>query len=378
MADPRPKLESDRFHWTVRAAAFVAVLVVGVFSLRIVLVNAFLYVLWADALSYAEGARHVFAGTTPYSAMQLTGPYFLDDASFGLGFVYPPTGAYLLAPFLFGEPFWYVWNALSLAAVVGVVLLIVRQELGRLTAVVAIATAALAVTLLQPGLSELRTGYLSPMVAAAFGAAWLWPRWSAFPALLFGLIKVFPGAALVWTVRKGGHWVAPLVGAIAAALLVTVVHPSFLSDWITSIGNAVPGCPEFALFSFGCLGIPVVGYVVAGVLLIAAWRVPRDDVSFLLLGLALTAPLPDIYWGNLMVPMIAGIPLALRLARPTLERLGVATVGAADEEHQRELVDHIPESAHSGISASSPADRTASRGSTRRRAAPASGSGRSA
>jgi Glycosyltransferase family 87 len=304
----------------VKIVGFIALMALGALSLRISLTNAFLYAHWADAKSYAEGARRVYASLTPYSEVQLGGPYPLDDVAHGFGFVYPPSGAYLLVPFTLEEPFWYVWNALSIVAVVGVVLLIVSRELGRLSVPMAFAVGAVAVTLFQPGLTDLKTGYLSPMVAAAMGSMWVWPRWSAIPSLVFGLIKVFPAAGLLWTIRKRGAWKLPLLVAVLVFAVVTVANPTFLADWLTALRNAEPGCPEFAFVSFGCLGMPLVGYLAAAVLLGLAWRATRDDVSFLLLGLAMTVPYPDIYWGNLMVPMIAGIPLAIRLTRHWLRR----------------------------------------------------------
>jgi hypothetical protein len=299
----------------VRIAGLVALMALGALSLRIALTNAILYVNWGDALTYAEGARRVYAGVTPYSDMQLAGPYPLDDASFGFGFVYPPSGAYLLGPFVLGEPFWYLWNAMSIVAVFGVVVLIVRREVGGLTGVGVVATVAAAATVLQPGLTDLKTGYLSPMIAAAFGAMWLWPQFSAVPAVLFGLIKLFPAAGVMWAIRKGGAWRRPVALGTVVFVLATVLHPQFLADWVTALGNAESGCPEFALWSFHCLGIPLVGYLMALVLLAASWFARRDDVSFVLLALAITVPLPDVYWGNLMVPIIAAIPLVISETR---------------------------------------------------------------
>jgi hypothetical protein len=304
----------------VKAVGLVAILAVAALSLRISLTNAFVYVNWADARSYAEGARRVFAAVSPYSEMQLAGPYPIDHASFGLGFVYPPSGAYLLAPFTIGEPFWYLWNALSFVALIGVVLLMVRRELGGLSLTASVAVAALGVTLFQPGLTDLETGYLSPMIAAATGVLWLWPRWSGWISVLLGLVKVFPAAGLLWAMRRGQEWKAPLVVGGVVVMVVTIAQPSFLADWVTALGNAEAACPAFAFVSFGCLGVPWLGYVAASGLLAAAWRAARDDASFLLLGLAMTVPYPDLYWGNLMVPMVAAIPLVIRMSRQWIAR----------------------------------------------------------
>jgi hypothetical protein len=301
--------------WVGRNAALFGVVVAGALALFNVLLNAFGLANWADALTYAEGARRIYAGSSPYGAFQLSGPYPLDAAAYGEGFVYPPTGAYLLAPFVLGEPFWILWNILSIAAVIGVFTLVVRRELGGLNRASTLATVSIGMIVFMPALSELKTGYLSPMVAVGVGCMWLWPRWSAIPALGFGLIKAFPAIGLLWTIRKGGQWKVPLAVALGFGIAVTVVQPGFLAEWTVALANAEPACPSFALPSLGCLGIPLVGYVLAAVLGVVAWRVAQDDVAFLLLGLAMTVPLPDLYWGNLMVPIIAGIPLAIRLSR---------------------------------------------------------------
>jgi hypothetical protein len=337
MTAVRSIISVARESWLVRLAGFIAMMGIGALSLRISLTNAFVYAHWADAMSYAEGARRVYAGLTPYSAMQLAGPYRLDDVIVGLGFVYPPSGAYLLLPFTIGEAFWYAWNALSIVVLIGIVLLVVRRELGRLSIPMAFAVGTVAVTVFQVGITDLKTGYISPMVAAAMGSLWLWPRWSAIPSLAFGFIKVFPAAGLLWTIRKRGVWKGPLLAAAATAVLITIAHPDWLADWLNALGNARPACPEYALPSLSCLGLPtVVGYLAGIVALIASWRARRDEVSFLLLGLAMTVPLPDIYWGNLMVPMVAAIPLVITQSRRWLDqRLAVPASDAPVSETGR-------------------------------------------
>lgn len=316
MAGVRSVVTVARESRLVRVTGFIALMAIGALSLRISLTNAFLYANWVDAISYAEGARRVYASMTPYSEMQLAGPYALDEVIVGQGFVYPPSGAYLLLPFTLGEPFFLAWNALSIVALIGIVLLMVRREAGRLSGPMAFAVGAVAVTMFQVGIADLKAGYVSPMVAAGMGSMWLWPRWSAVPSLLFGLIKVFPAAGLLWTMRKHGEWKVPLLLATLFLALITITHPGYLADWLTAIANAAAACPPYALPSVACLGLPtIVGYVAGIALLFSSWRAHRDDVSFLLLALAMTVPLPDIYWGNLMVPMVAAIPLVVHESR---------------------------------------------------------------
>ncbi len=243
---------------------------------------------WADALSYAEGSGRIWGGTSPYSAMQLAGPYWLDAAAWGRGFVYPPSGALLLVPFTLGEAFFYAWNLLSIAALVAVVLLIVRRELGRLPFPAALGIAAVA--LAHPAMAGLRTGYMSPMVAAAVGAMWLWPRWSAIPALLFGAIKVYPLMGLVWTVRTEGcrrHSSRHLGGSSSVGDIGSST-PGYWTDWLRRVGKLRARLPGLRAPSFACAGRPASDTWSRSALLIGAWGVRNDRLSFAFLGLAMT------------------------------------------------------------------------------------------
>ena len=127
---------------------------IAALSLRISLTNAFVYANWADAMSYAEGARRVLRRSLAVQRHATVWAIPARDAAImGHGFVYPPSGAYVLAPFTLDEPFFYFWNALSYVVVIWIVLLMVRREVGRrLSVPMAFAVGAMAVIAFQVGL----------------------------------------------------------------------------------------------------------------------------------------------------------------------------------------------------------------------------------
>ena len=188
---------------------------------------------------------------TPYSDWQLAGPYGLEDAANGLGFVYPPSGAYLLWPFTLGEAFWYAWNVVSIVAVIGIVLLMVHREVGRMSA---------------PWHSRLEPSRPLPSRSGSRpedrlsvthggcrdGQHVALASLVGHPVSTLGLIKIFPAMGLLWTIRKNGVWKVPLLVAAVIAVLITVAQPTYFTDWLTALGNAEPGCPENSLWSFAC------------------------------------------------------------------------------------------------------------------------------
>ena len=128
---------------------------------------------------------------SPYSAMQLAGPYPLHEIAGGNGFVYPPTAAYPLVPLLLdGAP--YVWERPECLRLAAVALAIVRREWGRLTTAGWLVAGA--IILSQPGLYEVREGQMSPLIAASVDAMWLWPRQSGYLAVAGALFELYPVA----------------------------------------------------------------------------------------------------------------------------------------------------------------------------------------
>jgi hypothetical protein len=250
--------------------------------------------------------------------MQLAGPYQLDDAAWGMGFVYAPMVSFLFAPLLV-DPVPYLWNLLNVAAFVTVGLAIVRKEWGHMGGLGT--TVTLAVLLVQPGLREVNEGQVSPAIAALFGAMWIAPRWSGVLAGAAGAIKLFPLLGLVWAWRQRAPLIGPLAITAVVSLIGLVFVPGWYRDWIVALVNARPGCPSIALPSFGCAGVGWVGYAMAFGLAIAARFLRRDENAFALLSVAFIVPAADLYWGYMLIPFLGFLPLAIRLLGAASGRL---------------------------------------------------------
>jgi hypothetical protein len=247
---------------------------------------------WSDAVSYAYGAVRFWIGESPYTAMQ-SSPYPLDAAAWGQGFIYPPPAAILLRGFAFGEPFWIVWNLVSVAALVYVA--------WRLLGNWGIPTG-----LVMASFANLEAGQTSGMMSALVGMMWI--HRSAAPPVLGGLLKIFPLVGVVWTIRtRGSLW--PLA-IIPVALLLP-----YWPDWFAAWRNGYAGCPPWGLPSFTCIGVPWLGYVIAGACLAGVLLVRSDAAAFALLGVAMVAPAPDLYTGYLIIPAMAALPLVSRMLR---------------------------------------------------------------
>ena len=266
----------------------------------------------ADVSSYRAGAAKALNFESPYSAMQLAGPYPLDAAAWGRGFVYPPPVAFLFAPLLIDSSA-SVWNLVNVTAFVLVALAIARHEWGPLGPVAGLV--ALAVILRQPGLGEVYEGQMSPLIAAAVGMMWLRPKAAGSWAVAAGVFKIFPLAGLVWAARQGGSVLKP-IGLLAVVGFVSfILMPGWWRDWVTSISNARAACPTIALPSFSCVGFGWFGYLLAGTLCLGSLKLRRDDVAFATLTVGMVIGAPDIYWGYLLIPFIGLLPLGSHMAR---------------------------------------------------------------
>ena len=291
-----------------------------------------------DARSYAAGGHHFIAGLPVYAPFQLAGPYGLGDAAWGQGFVYPPTAALLFAPL----------GMLDLTGL-GLVFTAALGLLGILAYRVAIDAGlprkpailvALIVTISGPAVNAWDSGNVNLLVADALLASWLWPLSSGYLAVIGGMVKMFPGAGLVWTLRKGGPiWRPILLGLGIVALSTLVVGPAGWHDFLAAFANGrsmswywIPS-PTTALGP----GVgTVVGYGLAAVALAGVWRIRDERLAFALLGLAMILPAPDWWSHYLIMPITAGLPwVCTRLAsiagRMSQSRAGV--LGMASSDH---------------------------------------------
>jgi hypothetical protein len=201
-----------------------------------------------------------------------------------------------------GEWTFYVTNLMGLIAFVGVAVLIARQHAlpWRLVAMFG------AMALAHPGFRELREGQVTPLIAAAIGGLWLFPKASGWLGVAAGMVKVFPGLGLLWALRQRASLIAPIGLAIAGLLL----GGGLWIDWLEVMLNARPGCPDFALPSIGCVtGVPALGWSAAALIAALALKMRSDRVAFFLLAVAMICPVADLYWGHLMVPFMGALPL---------------------------------------------------------------------
>lgn len=266
-----------------------------------------------DFRSYYAAGLHVASDAPIYPTFEFA-PYPLARAAGGQGFVYSPLAALVSVPLtiLPLQPAYAVSTGIFVAAFTVVVLAIVRRA--GLTGRRSLLVVLLLVLLNGPVLSNLKTGNWNLLVAAGLGLMWLAPASSGWISVAGGLVKLFPGAGLVWAVRRHAPVAAPLAaGVIAMAGSVAIQGPGPWTDFLVAFRN---GQPEswYALQSPAHLFGPLVGYACAGALLLGAWRIRDDAIAFALLSLGMLAPAPDLWSHYLVIAEIGFLPLACRYA----------------------------------------------------------------
>jgi hypothetical protein len=239
-----------------------------------------------DWLTYVRGSELVFSGQSPYAAFQLEGPYPLGTAANGNGFVYPPSAAVVMAPFL--HPF-ELWATLGIVLFAGGLLAIARHH---------------GLSLLVPGTAMLLSsavlwsgtisGAASPAIAGLLGLAYVGVPTAGIAAA----VKLFPAS---WVILGWSRWIA--IGA-AVPILVSVALAGF-GPWLeypTAFRNAEPACWQFS--SLACVGVPEWMTFVLGALLVAgamrasrAWRL----LALGMLPLVIADQIPMHYYA-LVVP----------------------------------------------------------------------------
>ena len=254
-----------------------------------------------DWLTYRYGANRLLAGQSPYAPWQLTGPYTLSDVAGGNGFVYPPSAAILLAPFL--QP-WALWVAFNVLVYLAGVLAVVAVSAGLSPLSVSVGLwIALAPPFLLDGIIG---GGVTPAVAGALGLIY-----AGLPLAGIGAaIKLVPGAwvAIPLRVDVKRALIGTAVGfGVPAAISVAFAGLGPWADFVVAIRNARPGCFNDAL-SAVCGGTPQgVLLLVAAALVAVSFRLPRHW-SLLVLGLVPIVVGPEIwthYWLTIVPGFVA-------------------------------------------------------------------------
>lgn len=259
-----------------------------------------------DWQTYVAGANKVLAGQTPYAPWQLTGPYLLGDAAGGDGFVYPPSAAILLAPFV---QTYALWVAFNLVVYVAGVLAVVAVSVGLSPLPVAV---GLWIALLPSWLWDgIINGGVTPALAGGLGLIY-----AGVPLAGVGAaVKLVPGAwvALPMRVDVRRGLVGAAVGfGVPAAISVALAGLGPWADFVVAIGNGRPVCGQ-SLFSAVCLGVPqAVLWAAGAALVILSFRLPRHW-ALLVLGLVPIVAAPEIwlhYW-LLIIPGIVAVAMTL-------------------------------------------------------------------
>ncbi len=282
-----------------------------------------------DAWSYLAAGQHVLTGAPIYAPFQMAGPYGLIDAAWGRGFVYPPTAALIFAPLgPFGLPgiiafFTLAWLALGVLAA-----RVARQTGLSDRAAVCV---ALLVFASGPAINAATSGNVNLLVADFLLGSWLWSGSSGYLAVIGGLIKVYPGAGLIWTLRRRRSVKGPIALGIGVTVLsLTLLGIGTWHDFVLTVVNGRSASWWFLPSPEQALGPgigTVAGFGLSLLALVGVWRLRNDRLAFALLGWAMILPAPDWWSHYLVVPLATALPwVCARLLQSGMARADAATL----------------------------------------------------
>jgi Glycosyltransferase family 87 len=274
-----------------------------------------------DGLTYLAALHRFEAGEPLYTALQ-RGQYVLTDASWGAGFVYPPTALPILAPIAWvGTDLWRVANWVVLLAAT---LAIVRHERGGLS-VLSVLVAATYLAYNPFVWSAWTNAQVTPLLIGVMVLGYLYPRLAGVAGTVGALVKVYPGVMWLWALRFGG-WRALATGVVTLIGLLAITWPVFGSAWpgfFLAVSNGVPSCDVGLPDSIRCVvgeGFGQMAAFVSGGLVVGlglGLRSRQLGFACLCFGTMLSAPdLNSAYW---LLPVIGIVP-AVATMTPGLPR----------------------------------------------------------
>ena len=302
----------------------IAVAVIAIVDAWLIwLADAYLHVstiLNADFQTYWAGARRLLDGAPLFAPAQLNGPYRLGDMDFGTGYVYPPTAAVMSLPFgvLPVDVGWFVFNGVALAALGAAVYLIGRREgLGQTASAIVVAL----VLSSGPVGQAVIAGNVNLWMGVGLAAAWLWPRSASSFVVIGALIKLYPGIAILWSVRRRvWSWPPLIVGAVFGVIVGVAFGTKLWTEFLTTLANArpfgaaFPQPPRSVLDPvLGSTGASFVAYAITGLLGVAVLWVKGDHLAFFLLSMAMIMPAQDWHTHYFLIPLIGALPAVLSM-----------------------------------------------------------------
>lgn len=268
--------------------------------------------IFVDWTTYALGSERILSGESLYLPEQVAGPYALPDVT-PQGYIYPPPSALMFLPFSVGPLGLAAWIAANIALLISGLTAVLWREQGDLrplplTAVIL----GLLVIVPVPGtvLAPFPNGVLNANVNVGLAGllAWCWAAgsrrgWITYAAGAGAAFKLFPGALVLWAVRRNGPRPLMIAIAITAGICLITLPIVGVEEWsafVRALSNAQPAC-DGGRSSVACLTQPLLGPslakaagVVVGVALLAlAVRVRAEFLAFVLLTGGMLAPLAD-------------------------------------------------------------------------------------
>jgi len=258
-----------------------------------------------DWQTYVRGSDALLSGQSPYASFQLAGPYSLDQAAAGAGYVYPPSAAVLMAPFLRPFPMWATLNVGLY--VLGLLAVIWRHGALRPTAV----AFSLLFAWVWPGLGDaISHGGVSPAIAGGLALAYAGVPTAGLGAAL----KVFPVA---WITISGS--IRLTAASLLVPILISLIFAGFAPwrDFVIAFANGQPDCGH-SMASLRCVPIPLWAIWAIGIGMVAAIPMVPRAWALLLLGAMPLVVAPEI-WPHYLLMVAPGIvAITFRIRRPPI------------------------------------------------------------
>lgn len=263
--------------------------------------------------AYLPAAHLVLHGSSPY------GPATRAALGLQTAFVYPPIGAFLAAPFTAlpahaADILVTVLAALAVPAILGLLGVRDWRCLG-------------ASLLWMPTVSAIHLGTVTLVLVLGVALAWRWRNHAVRAGLVLGFVialKLFLWPLFFWLLITRRFKAAVIATASSIAF--------FLVPWIPLGGAGLLGYPHrlsllssleakrgfsptalLAHLGVGWSAAEAVGWAMAAVLIVFAYRLRNSETSALGLVCAASLLLTPILWPNYLLIML--VPLALRRPR---------------------------------------------------------------